>query len=150
MNAGRILALAVALLVAAGPVSAQPIRSDAKVKVAAKGVKADGRTTVTITLDVEKGWYVLANQIGNEDLASDKTEVSLSAGDKKVSAKVKYPTGETKTDKLIGDYAIYTGRVTITAVVDTLGPVEVKVRIRAFRLRGDPCLPPAVIKLKVE
>jgi len=60
------------------------IKSDSKVKAKAVVGKAgaDGKQTLTITLEIEKGWYIYANPVGDEDFEPNKTRVTVKAKDK--------------------------------------------------------------------
>jgi hypothetical protein len=107
-------------------VQAQPKKSDAYVKVTAKGDKpdADGKQTVTVTIQIEKGWHIYANPVSNENLKAD-------------------------------DYRIYEGRVEIKARLQRAkgeaGPLEVGVRIHAVPNNGvGCCLLPATVKVPVQ
>src|SRR5882672_57789 len=75
-------------------------KSDSKVKASATATKiTDGKQTVTITMEIEKGWYLYANPVGSEDFEGNKTNVSIKAKEK-VAAKVKYPEGTPKVEKI--------------------------------------------------
>src|SRR5438105_9882874 len=76
-------------------------KSDSKVKASASASKVEnGKQTVTITLDIEKGWHLYANPVNhnNDFLEANQTTVKVGAKDK-VQFKVKYPAGEQKVDK---------------------------------------------------
>jgi len=153
MNASRILASALVmavLLAAGGPANAQSKKSDGKVKATASAKKAGGQTTVTITLEVEKSWYLYANPVGHDDFASNRTEVEFKVGGKKVAAKIEYPAGEVKKDKTIGDLKIYKDKVTITAVVDTTEAITAEIKVNSCSLGKDGrCLLPGTVTLKI-
>src|SRR5262245_52409571 len=72
----------------------EPHRSASKVKVTATATKpdADGKQTVTITLDIAKGWFLYANPVNNEFLESAEVRVRVKAKES-VKTTVKYPTG---------------------------------------------------------
>ena len=85
---------------------------------AASKLDADGKQTVTITLEIDQPWYIYANPMkantdifdGNETIVAFKTK-------DKVKASVKYPAGTQKKD---GKYAydIYQkGKIVIQAEV---------------------------------
>ena len=40
-----------------------------KVDATATKIDADGKQIVTVTLDIEKNWYIYANPVKNEELA---------------------------------------------------------------------------------
>ena len=70
--------------------------SDTKVLATAKATKpaADGKQTVTITLAVEKGWYIYANPINNNTgYEGNETKTTIKAKEK-VKATFKYPAGK--------------------------------------------------------
>lgn len=130
-------------------------KSDSKVKATAKATKAgdDGKQTVTITIDIEKGWYIYANPVGAEDFEGNKTRVSINAKEK-VVASVKYPEGKVKTEKLGKEEVklrIYEDKVTIQALVTrTMGdtsPLQISIDVNSCN-KGT-CLPPGTVKLTV-
>jgi DsbC/DsbD-like thiol-disulfide interchange protein len=129
-------------------------KSDAKVKAAATAKKsgADGKQAVTITLDIDKGWYIYANPLNaNTDVLKENvTRVTVKAKDK-IQSTVKYPTGKPKMEDKY-KFDIYEGKITIQADVQrTMGDVsllEVSIHVNACR-KGE-CLLPGVIKLKVQ
>ena len=133
------------------PVFAQAKKSDAVVKAAAKADKpdADGKQTVTLTLDIEKPWHLYANPVGNEDLAEARTVVSFSAKDKIEDAKVEYPAGKIIVDAAVGNYKVYEGKITIKATLKrTKGddsPLEVSIKLQACDDKR--CLLPATVKV---
>ena len=126
-------------------------KSESKVKATASATKidADGKQTVTITLDIEKGWHLYANPVrhNNDFLNSNKTVVKVAG---KVSFKVKYPEGKTKTDK-DEQYDIYIGVIKITADVvrekGNTAPLEITVGVSACDDKN--CLAPGSVKLMV-
>jgi hypothetical protein len=115
--------------------NAQPGRSDFHVKATATATKpdADGKQTVTITLDIEKGFYLFANPVNHEFLEEAKLTVKVT-GMEKVKFDVKYPAGKTTGPKDLR-FDIYEGVVKIDAkVVRTNGdtsPLTIQVRIQA-------------------
>jgi hypothetical protein len=147
------VALALVALAAAGPALAQGTKSDSVVKATAKADKPgdDGKQTLTITLEVDPEYHVYANPVGNEDFDSNKTTVSVTGKKKPESVKVDYPPGKAVKDSVVGDYKIYSGKVTIKAVVQRAkgddGPLEVAVKLQACS--KSKCLLPATIKLPV-
>jgi len=129
-------------------------KSDSKVKATATATKIEnGKQTVTITLDIEKGWYLYANPVGAEDFEGNKTNVSIKAKDK-VQAKVKYPEGTPKVEKIGKEeikISIYEDKVTIQAEVarvkgDT-SPLQISIDVNSCN-KGT-CLPPGTVKLMV-
>jgi DsbC/DsbD-like thiol-disulfide interchange protein len=126
-------------------------KSDSEVKVTAKAGKPDnsGKQVVTISLAINKGWHIYANPVGNPDLRSSQTVVSVKAKEFKID----YPVGKITKDKLVGDYRTYEGQVDIKATVqrakDDSSPLEVSVRFMACHDKG-VCLLPATVKLTVK
>jgi uncharacterized protein len=151
----KILAAAVTvavLLLAAAPVSAQIKKSDNVVKVKATADKpdGDGNQTISITLDIDKGWHLYANPIGNETLTAAQTTVKLTSTVEDV--KLIYPPGTLVKDTDVGDYRSYEGKVTIKAQVkrakgDTK-PLNLTVKFQACN--NKTCLLPATVKLTVD
>jgi DsbC/DsbD-like thiol-disulfide interchange protein len=148
--------LAVALLAflacSAGTAQAQIIKSDSKVKVNAKADKpdADGKQTVTITLDIEKPWHLYANPVENEDLTDVQTVVAVSAKVKPETVKIDYPAGKLHVDRGV-KYKIYEGKVTIKAQVKRAkgdsGSLEVSIKLQSCD--NKQCLYPATVKISV-
>ena len=148
--AGLVVLLA-GLFFAFGQEAAAGGKSDKVVKATASAGKADsdGKQVVTIVLEVESPFYLYANPVGKEDLEAAQTTVTATGKTKLV--KVDYPAGETKTDKVLGDYKVYKGKVTIKATVrrgkgDT-GALGLAVKLQACDNKR--CLFPATIKLSV-
>ncbi len=132
-------------------VCAQAKKSDAVVKAEAKADKpdADGKQTVTITLDIERPWHLYANPVDNEDLASAKTDVAIRAKDKTEGVKIEYPKGKVIVDAAVGNYKVYEGKITIKATLKrTKGddsPLEVSIKLQACDDKR--CLLPATLKI---
>src|SRR5262245_59842955 len=115
-----LLALAAGLILALGAAAlAQGKKSDSVVKAKATAAKLgdDGKQTVTITLEIDPKYYIYANPVGLDDFKEAETAVSVTSKTRPASFEVKYPAGETKKDKDVGDYKVYTGTVTIKAEV---------------------------------
>ena len=116
-------------------------KSESKVKATATASKiADGKQTVTITLDIDKGWYIYANPINaNSDIFAPNTTVVTFKAKDKLKADVKYPKGKQKVD---GKYQfdIYENRVVVEAQVQrvagdaTLRCASALMSIRAARM----------------
>jgi thiol:disulfide interchange protein len=107
---------------------------------------------VTVKVDINKGWHIYANPVGNEDLVSAQTVLKINAKTPPKDVKVDFPPGKVKKDKLVGDYLVYEDQVAIKAKIrraegDT-GPLEVSVRFMACHAKGI-CLQPATVKLTV-
>jgi uncharacterized protein len=132
-------------------VRAQAKKSDAVVKATAKADKpdADGKQTVTITLDIENPWHLYANPVGNEDLANAKTDITLSAKAKLEDVKIEYPDGKVVVDSAVGNYKVYEGKITIKAKVKRAkgddSPLEVSIKLQACDDKR--CLLPATVKV---
>jgi uncharacterized protein YyaL (SSP411 family) len=128
-------------------------KSDSLVKAKAEADKigADGKQTVKVTLNVEKGWHIYANPVGNPDQESAATTVTITGKTKPKDVKVDYPKGKLVKDMLVGNYIVYEGEVVIKAVVERAqgdtGPLEVSVKLQACN--ESTCLLPATIKLSV-
>jgi len=132
-----------------GTALAQAKKSDSVVKVEAKADKpdADGKQTITITLDIEKPWHIYANPVENEELDNAKTVVNVASKKKLENIKVTYPAGKLQKEQT-GSYKIYEGKVTIKAQVKRArgdnGPLEVAVKLQACN--DKTCLFPVTIK----
>jgi uncharacterized protein YyaL (SSP411 family) len=128
-------------------------RSDAVVKATATADKpgADGKQTVKIKLVVDKAWHIYANPVGNQDLDSAETKVSISGKVKPKGVTVDYPKGTVIKDMLVGNYTVYEGTVEIKATVERApgdtGPLEVTVKFQACNEKT--CLLPGTVKLTV-
>jgi DsbC/DsbD-like thiol-disulfide interchange protein len=146
LAAFAIAALSLVLPVYAGE------KSDSKVKATAKGSKvgADGKQTVTITIDIDKDWYIYANPVKAEDFEDNKTRVTFKAKDK-VNASVVYPAGKVKEYGKI-KMNIYEKSVVIEAMVTrTMGdtsPLQVSIDVNSCSQKGI-CLLPGTVKLTV-
>lgn len=140
----------VAAVVFAGSALAQKTSADV-VKVVVKSDKpdADGKQNVTITIDIEKGWHLYANPVGNDMLKSAQT--TIKPGDKIELVKVDYPEGKTTKDEVAGDYKTYEGTVVIKAMVrrpaDASGPFTLSLRLQACDEKT--CKLPSTIKVEV-
>jgi uncharacterized protein len=134
-------------------------KSDSKVKIKteASQIDGDGKQTVTLDLDIEKGWHLYANPIGNLAMEASQTVVTVKSGAALKDVKIEYPAGKVIKDK-DGDYRIYEDKVVIKAqVVRTAGdssPLEVSMDLSAcsFDMPGKRgrCLFPATVKLTVK
>src|SRR5262245_55845055 len=136
------------------PIHAGGKKSDAEVKVTVEAAKPEGagKQIVTVHLDINRGWHVYSNPVGNEDLAAAQTEVKVSGKTKPASVKIDYPKGQIIDDKVLGKYGVYEDKVSIKATVqradgDT-GPLDVSVKFQACNDKGS-CLFPATVKKTV-
>jgi len=128
-------------------------KSDAEVKVSATAGKIDpaGLQIVTVTLDINKGWHIYANPVGNDDLGSAQTVLTVKAAAKPAVVTVMYPPGKVKEDKIVGNYNYYQDKIVLKASVkrasgDT-SPLELNVRFQACN--KNQCLLPAQVKLTI-
>ena len=146
------LALAAVMVYDAAPVLAQAKKSDAVVKATATADKpdADGKQTVTITLEIEKPWHIYANPVENEDMASVQTVVKVTSKADLKNVKIDYPTGKIYGEK-DEKCRIYEGKIIIkahlTRAKDDNGPLEVSIQLQACN--ASSCLLPATIKKDV-
>jgi DsbC/DsbD-like thiol-disulfide interchange protein len=145
-----VLVACLALLGAVGEVRAQGKKSDAVVKVKAEAGKAnaDGITTVEVSLTVERGWHIYANPVGLEDQADAATTVTVGGSAK--AEGVDYPAGKLVKDKVLGDYKVYEGQVTIKAKVRRPaggGAIDLAVKFQACS--DSRCLVPATVNVSV-
>ena len=127
-------------------------KSDSVVKVTAKADKPsdDGKQVIKVTMAIDKGWHVYANPIGNEDLESAQTKITI-AGIEKSKVRIEYPKGKLVRDKLVGDYNVYDNEAVITVHVDwpkdsSPTPLEISIKLQACNDKS--CLLPATIKVK--
>jgi DsbC/DsbD-like thiol-disulfide interchange protein len=147
-----VLALAIILVGKVEPALAQAKKSDSvvKVEVTADKPDADGKQTLTITLDIDKDWHIYANPVDNEDLTNAQTVVSVTSKGKLANVKVMYPAGKLQGEK-DEKYKVYEGRVAIKAQVKRTNgdnqPLEVSIKLQACDART--CLVPATIKKEV-
>ncbi len=148
-----VSAFALALLALILPVHAAGEKSDSKVKAKATAGKigADGKQNVTITIDIDKDWYIYANPVKAEDFEDNKTRVTIKSKQKLEQVAVVYPTGK---EKAVGKIKmnIYEKSVTIEAQVkrasgDT-GPLQVNIDVNSCSQKGI-CLLPGTVKLTV-
>lgn len=147
-----VLALAIILAGKLEPVLAQARKSDSvvKVEVTADKPDADGKQTITITLDIDKDWHIYANPVDNEDLTNAQTVVSVTSKGKLTNVKIVYPPGKLEGEK--GEkYKVYEGRVAVKAQVKRAKgdnrPLEVAIKLQACDART--CLVPTTIKKEV-
>jgi DsbC/DsbD-like thiol-disulfide interchange protein len=148
-----LVVLAAGALLALPGAHGQTKKSDSVVKFTALAEKPDssGVQTVTVTMEVEKGWHTYANPVGNKDLDGSQTTVKFLAKQPVEVVKLTYPKGTLKPEKTLGDYFIYEGKVAITAQVkrtsgDT-SPLEAHVTIQSCN--DNTCLFPATVKVPV-
>ena len=101
--------------------------------------EGDSKQRIVVTLIIEKGYHLLANPSGNEDLPSITVLTVQSKGQPDV-VQVTYPRGEVVKDNIVGDYRIYTGTIKLEALVRRAKgdnqPLSVAVRVRPMDQRG--------------
>jgi uncharacterized protein len=123
-----------------------------KVETSAGKIAADGTQEVTFTLNIEDGWHLYANPVGNEDLISAQTKVKITGKTKLKDVKVEYPKGKIVEDKTVGNYFTYEGKIVIKAKVsrakDDTGPLDVAIKLQACDEKK--CLPPGEVTLEVK
>jgi len=143
------------VFVAVSPlVHGQALTSDTKVKIKAEANKpdAEGKQTLTIHLDIDKGWHLYANPVGNKDQENSQTVVNVKAGSPLKSVKIDYPAGKLVKDAQFGDYKIYEDKVVIKAHVQRApadnSPLQVSLDISACDKNN--CLQPSTVKLTVK
>ncbi|MCI0464893.1 MAG: protein-disulfide reductase DsbD N-terminal domain-containing protein [Gemmataceae bacterium] len=142
-----------AVALTAGPaVEAGGKKSHTKVTATSTKPDSEGRQTVTVTLEIDEGWYAYANPVGNEDLEQAQTTLKFTSKTKLEEVKIEYPKGKLKVDGK-ERYYTYADKVTIKAHVrrargDT-GPLDLSVKYMNCNVKG-LCLPPETVKLKVE
>jgi DsbC/DsbD-like thiol-disulfide interchange protein len=140
------------LLTTAVTVRGQGKKSDAVVKAKASAEKPSaGKEVVTVTLEIDPKYHIYANPVGNPDHEASQTVVSVTGKSKLESVKIDYPAGTVVKDSVVGDYKVYTGKVTIKATVQRAGgdssALEVAVKLQACSKTS--CLLPATIKVAV-
>jgi hypothetical protein len=129
-----------------------PKKSVVKLTATGSKIGADGRQTVTVTMDIEDPWYAYANPVGLELLENGQTRVKIAGKTKLEEVKIAYPPGKEKVEGK-DRYRVYEGKVSIVGQVrrgkgDT-GPLEVTVEYMTCHPKGQG-LPPETVKLKVE
>jgi uncharacterized protein YyaL (SSP411 family) len=131
-------------------------KSDSVVKTMASAEKPDatGKQVVTVTLDIEMGWHLYANPVGEPDLKTNETTVKIAGKGNPKVINIDYPKGKTVKETVNDvdiEYSIYEGKVTIKATIQRAAndkePLDVAVTLNACR--GKSCLLPATVKLSV-
>jgi len=130
----------------------KPNKSDSKVKVSAVAEKPDagGKQVVSVTLEIDTGWYTYANPVGNKDFEGGETTLKVAGkGNPKVLG-IEYAKGQAKKSKLPDgeiEYLIYEGKVTFKATVQRMAndaePLDVTVKYGACSHMGVCLLPTA-------
>lgn len=144
MRLGNCALVAAFVLICAvdGDAGAKPAK---KVKISATASKSDagGNQMVIITLDIDKGWHTYANPVDNADLRGAQIQLKVRAKEPLQGVDVKFPPGTPYSDKTLGNFKAYEGRVNIKvaisrAVGDT-GPLEVE--LKAQVCNDNTCIP---------
>lgn len=122
-----------------------------KVDATATKIDADGKQTVTVTLDIEKNWYVFANPIMNEDLKTEQTVLRVASDVKLAALEVKYPAGKLDRSDPVLSFMYYEGKVSIQASVQRApgdnSPLKVEVWFRPMNNRLGVCVKPQMVKI---
>jgi hypothetical protein len=155
------IALLVVVVGVALPADARPQgkKSDSVVKITATGGKIENdKQTVEITIAIDKDWHIYANPVGQDDLATAATDVSITGKVKPASVKVEYPGGKVVVDSTVGNYKVYEDKVVIKAVVQRAKgdtePLKVSIKLQACSFgkdnKGGLCLFPATVEVDVK
>jgi DsbC/DsbD-like thiol-disulfide interchange protein len=126
--------------------------SDTKVKakVEAGKVDADGKQTVLLILEVEKGWHIYANPVNHDIYGRNATTVGIKTVNGAPSYRVSYPEGKVKKEEK-DTYNIYEGAVQIPIVVERANladALQISVQVNACNDRK--CLDKGIINLTVK
>ena len=127
-------------------------KSDTVVKATATATSldADGKQTVSVALDIEKGWHVYANPLP-KDFSGVPTTIIVTAKTKLEEVKIDYPAGKVMQFPNGDEYKAYEDKLTIPVAVrrakgDT-SPLQVTVKFQACT--DKKCLLPATVQLTV-
>ncbi|MBX9681360.1 MAG: protein-disulfide reductase DsbD N-terminal domain-containing protein [Gemmataceae bacterium] len=148
------LVLGALAVVSTSTAGARKSDSEVKIKAAATPVNASGKQEVLLTLDINKGWHLYANPVGNDDFESARTQVKIDSKSAPATVKIDYPKGNVHDVKMIGKMHVYQGKVEIRANVQRAqgdqGPLDVSVKFMACGDENGQCLLPATVKLQVK
>lgn len=104
-------------------------------KVVAQKPNDAGRQELLIELTIEKGVHIYAHKVHAKTFKPLPTKVTITANGKVLETKCTYPRGT--SFKLFEDsYFIYTGKVTIRAVIMRTkndGPLKLQCRVSGYR-----------------
>lgn len=141
-HCSRLFPVVAAVLVFVVAADAGGRFSAKKVKVSAKAgpVAADGTQRIDVKIDIEPGWYIYANPVGDDLFASNATKVIVKSGGKSIPAKVVYPKGKVKSAGKI-TYRIYQGSVTIPVIVRRSGGTPLEITVQVNACDKNRCLP---------
>lgn len=140
--------LSAVLLSAGTKVSALDSSSKVRAFASAGKINEAGKQTVIITLMIDKGWHVYANQVRNPKYEAVKSEVKIQAMVRPVKYDVQYPAGTFYTGKYNVRCMVYQDSVDIVAVVQRApgdnGPLEIDISFSACD--DETCLPPVTLR----
>lgn len=115
----------------------------------------DCKQVVKLTVSVQTGYLLFANQPENRDHLTAAPHVTIVAGKPLVACKVSYPAGEAVSDEVLGRYYVYRGKFVIRAVVERepkdVSPLEIKIRVQAVESQFvGRCLLPTVLHARID
>jgi hypothetical protein len=123
VSATRIMAHALACLVVAILVPAAKAQSEksktstyAKVQAVASKPDANGRQVVTVTIDIDEGYFLIGHTVC-DDMVPWQFKMKLQIEGKPLPAEIAYPSGTLEKNELVGDYTTYRGKIVATAVI---------------------------------
>ena len=124
---------------------------------ASAGKGAADKQVVLVELQIDKGWHIYANPVGQETLEGAQTEITIAGPGKPKLLKVEFPKGRKIEDKLVGDYSVYEGKVEVKVIVERAPgdkePLELTAKFVACEESKDGkvgrCLLPAKVTVKV-
>ncbi|HYV36977.1 MAG TPA: protein-disulfide reductase DsbD N-terminal domain-containing protein [Gemmataceae bacterium] len=148
---GAFLLVGALAMACSSAVGSDQDKSQVKLTASAGAIAADGQQTITIKMQINKGWHAYANPVKNEPFEVNKTEVNITSAKKLEKVDVAYPAGRKYVDGM-DEFQVYEGDVEIKATVkraagDT-GPLEVTVNFSTCN--DKTCLPPETVKLQVK
>jgi DsbC/DsbD-like thiol-disulfide interchange protein len=109
---------------------------------------ANGKQTITLTLEIEPGWHAYANPQPNPDFPARPTKVTVVGNVKADDVKIDYPKGKLKKDKMEGDYRVYEGTETIRIQIPAgKGPLTLRIEVQTCN--EGMCLLPGTLTVKV-
>jgi DsbC/DsbD-like thiol-disulfide interchange protein len=122
-----------------------------KVSIQPEASSTTEQKSFTITLEIAKGWHVYANPVGNPDLASVQTNISVKSEGTTLPAKVTYPAGMLVQDAIVGNYSTYEGtvKIKVTAPLPRNQGQAPEVVVKYQACNEKSCLAPAVANLKL-
>jgi hypothetical protein len=128
-------------------------KSVVKVEVTADKPDADGKQSLTVTLEIDPDYSVYANPVGVKSFEEERTRVEVTRDGKPIDVKFAYPEGKLVEVKETGSYRVYEKKVIIKGTVqrtkDDPLPLKVSVRFMASNDKKGFCLLPSVVEQKV-